>query len=211
VPVATHASAAPARNSAHAVRTARTTARRERLLDELIELFLAEGFRAFGVGDLATRLRCSRSTIYLVAGSKEQIVLAAVRAFFRRAAERIEAQVALEPDPGARLAVYLTAVAAELSPASERFYADLQAYAPAAEIYGDNTRLAARRVQDLVNAGVSAGALRPVDASFVGAAVALVMAGIQDGSIGTATGLADAAAYRNLADLVVHGLGGSTA
>ncbi|MBB3042411.1 TetR family transcriptional regulator [Nocardioides sp. LMS-CY] len=180
--------------------------RRDELLDELIELFLAEGFLDFGVGDLATRLRCSRSTLYLVAGSKEQIVLAAVRGFFRRAAERIEAQVAREPDPGARIAVYLTAVAAELSPASPRFHADLVAYPPAAEIYVDNTRLAARRVQNLVVAGVGAGALRQVDATFVGAAVAQVMAGIESGAIGAATGLDDAAAYRRLADLVMNGL-----
>jgi AcrR family transcriptional regulator len=180
--------------------------RRDELLDELIDLFLAEGFRSFGIGDLAARLRCSRSTIYLVAASKEQVVLAAVRAFFRRAAERIEAQVELEPDPGARLAVYLTAVAGELAPASEAFFADLASYAPAADIYRANTRWAARRVQELVDEGVAAGALRPVDATFVGAAVAQVMAGIHDRSIGTATGLADAEAYRNLADLVLHGL-----
>jgi AcrR family transcriptional regulator len=183
---------------------------RHQLLDELIELFLAEGFLEFGIGDLAARLRCSRTTIYQVAESKEQVVLAAVRGFFRRAAARIEAQVAAEPDPGARLAVYLTAVAAELAPASERFHADLQAYAPAAVIYEENTRLAARRVQELVVAGVEAGSLRPVDASFVGAAVAQVMTGIHAGRIAEASGLADADAYRALADLVVRGVGGTT-
>jgi AcrR family transcriptional regulator len=183
---------------------------RHQLLDELIELFLAEGFLEFGVGDLAARLRCSRTTIYQIAASKEQIVLAAIRGFFRRAAERIETQVEAEPDLGARLAVYLTAVAGELAPASERFYRDLQAYAPAAELYRANTRLAARRVQELVTAGVAAGALRPVDAPFVGAAVAHVMTAIQAGEIAAATGLADAAAYRALADLVVHGVGGTT-
>lgn len=180
--------------------------RRDELLDQLIELFLAEGFLRFGVGDLAARLRCSRTTLYAVAGSKEQIVLAAVRAFFRRAAERIEAKVEREPDPGARIAVYLTSVAEELSPASPRFHADLLAYPPAAEIYEDNTRHAATRVQALVDAGVQAGALRTVDAIFVGAAVAQVMVGIESGAIGAATGLDDATAYRRLADLVVNGL-----
>lgn len=183
---------------------------RHQLLDELVELFLAEGFLELGVGDLAARLRCSRTTLYQVATTKEQIVLTAIRAFFRRATERIEAQVEAEPDPGARLSVYLTAVAEELAPASERFYADLQAYAPAAGIYQANTALAARRVGELVTAGVAAGALRPVDAAFVGAAVAQVMAAIQGGAIASASGLADAAAYRALADLVVHGVGGST-
>lgn len=171
---------------------------------------LAEGFLEFGVGDLAARLRCSRSTIYQIAQSKEQIVLAAVQGFFRRAAERVEAQVAREADPGARLAVYLTAVAAELAPASERFYADLQAYAPAAVIYETNTAIAAGRVQELVAAGVAAGSLRPVDASFVGGVVAQAMTAIQGGRIAAASGLSDADAYRALADLVVHGVGGTT-
>jgi AcrR family transcriptional regulator len=180
--------------------------RRDELLDELIELFLAEGFRDFGVGDLAARLRCSRSTLYLVAGSKEQIVLAAVRGFFRRATERVETRVERESDAGQRIAVYLVAVAEQLSPASKRFHDDLLAYPPAAAVYEDNTRLAARRVQQLVAAGVRAGALRRVDATFVGAAVAQVMAGIESGAIGAATGLADAAAYRRLADLVMNGL-----
>ena len=187
--------------------SARTQARREQVLAGLIELFLTEGFLSFGVGDLAARLQCSRTTIYLVADSKEQIVLAAVRSYFRRATDRIEDRVAAEPDLGARLGVYLSAVAEELQPASERFHADLAAYVPAREIYQANTQRAARRVQDLVAAGVAGGAWRAVDAAFVGAAVAQVMSAIQDGAIGDASGLDDAAAYRALADLVLHGLG----
>jgi AcrR family transcriptional regulator len=179
--------------------------RRAVVLDQLVELFLAEGFLRFGIGDLAARLRCSRTTLYLVATSKEQIIRAAVRRYFRRAADRIEALVDAEPDPGARLPVYLRGVAAELAPASRAFYADLAAHPAAAEVYEDNTRRAARRVSELVSAGVEAGALRPVDASFVGAAVAAVMGAIQAGRI-SAGDRDDAAAYLALADLVVSGL-----
>ena len=39
-------------------------ARREELLDRLVELFLAEGFRHLTLGDLAARLHCSKSTLY---------------------------------------------------------------------------------------------------------------------------------------------------
>jgi AcrR family transcriptional regulator len=180
--------------------------RGEELLDALIELYLAEGFLAFGMGDLAARLRCSRSSLYLVASSKEQIVVTAVRRYFRRAEDRIEALVAAEPDPGRRLAVSLAAVADELAPASERFYADLAEYPPARAIYVENTERAAQRVQDIVTEGVRAQALRPVDARFVGAAVAVVMSAIAEGSIEAATGLGDAAAYAALGDLVTHGL-----
>ena len=61
-------------------------------------------------------------------------------------------------------------------------------------------------MQELVAEGVAAGVLRPVNAAFVGAAVARVMTGIQDGTIKEATGLDDAEAYRHLADLVMASL-----
>lgn len=176
--------------------------RGEEVLDRLIDLYLDEGFLAFGMGDLAARLHCSRTTLYLVASSKEQIILAAVRRYFRRAAERIEKRVQAEPDPGRRLQVYLAAVSDELAPASARFHADIADYSPARELYQDNTRHAAQRVQDIVAQAVDAGALRPVNARFVGAAVAEVMNAIQAGRIEAATGVNDADAYRALSDLV---------
>ncbi|MBB2910741.1 AcrR family transcriptional regulator [Streptosporangium becharense] len=185
----------------------KSRARREEMIGELLTLFLAEGFAAFSVEDLARRLRCSKSTLYLVAPSKEQIVVTVVRAFFKGAAARIEARVAVR-DAGERLASYLEAVAGELRPASPAFYADLAAFAPANEVYLDNTRMAAGRVRDLVAEGVEAGRLRPVDASFVGAAVGQVMAAVQRGEIKAATGLDDAEAYRRLADLLMTGLTG---
>ncbi len=172
------------------------------LLEGLIALYLAEGFVAFGVGDLAARLHCSRSSLYRVAPSKEQIIQTAVRRYFRRAAERIEERVSSEPDAGRRLQVYLAAVSEELAPATERFYADIAAYPPARELYEENTRRAAQRVGDLVIDGVQAGSLRSVNARFVGAAVAEVMTAIQAGRIEAAAGLDDADAYLALSDLV---------
>jgi AcrR family transcriptional regulator len=178
----------------------------EILLEKLIDLYLAEGFLTFGMGDLAARLRCSRSSLYLVASSKEQIILTALRRRFKMSEDKIEATVAAEPDLGKRLAVSLAAVADELAPASDQFYADLADYPPAREIYQDNTQRAAQRIQDIVTDGVQAGALRPVDAKFVGAAMAVVMDAIQEGRIEAATGLGDAAAYRMLSDLISFAL-----
>ena len=57
-------------------------------------------------------------------------------------------------------------------------------------------------MQDIISEGVEAGRLRPVAARFVGAAVAEVMTAIQAGRIEAATGLDDAAAYAELAELV---------
>ncbi|MER7274702.1 TetR/AcrR family transcriptional regulator [Dactylosporangium sp. NPDC000244] len=186
--------------------SAKPRIRREEMLVQLRELFLAEGFASFNVGDLAERLHCSRTTLYAVAPSKEQIVVAAVRSFFKTAAERIEARVAASDDPARQLAIYMDAVASELQPASAVFFADVAEFGPANEVYQENTQYAARRVQDLVTEGVKLGVLRPIHASFVGAAVAEVMSSIQRGAIQAATGLDAAEAYRHLADLVISGL-----
>ncbi|TIC82597.1 TetR/AcrR family transcriptional regulator [Nocardioides sp. GY 10127] len=184
----------------------RRAARRDELLADLVALFLAEGFRAFGVGDLAARLHCSRSTLYLVADSKERIVSTAVNRYFRECTRFVEEKVDAERDPARRITAYLLAVAEALAPAGPAFRADLAAHAGAREVYRRNTAAAAARVRSLVDDGVAAGALRPVDAAFVGAAVARVMEGIQTGAVTEASGLDDAHAYRALADLVAHGL-----
>ena len=131
---------------------ARDDARRQSLLDELIPLFHAEGFLVFSLEDLARRLGCSKSTLYVVAPSKEQIIQATVRESFRRSTDAVERRVAAEPDRGRRISVYLDAIAEELAPAGPTYFADLDAYEPAREVYRNNVRLAAQRVKELVEA-----------------------------------------------------------
>src|SRR3954469_6942769 len=181
-------------------RSTRAASRREELLDELVGLFLAEGFGAFTLDELARRLRCSKSTLYGLAASKEQLVVAVVKRFFQRATAAVEQRAAVPADHRERISAYLLAVAEQLQPASPAFFADLAAFAPAREIYERNTRSAAARVQQLVGEGVAEGTIRPVHASFVGVAVAQVMAAIHRGDVLAATGLDDAAAYRQPAD-----------
>lgn len=188
----------------------RQDTRRAEVLARLRDIFLAEGFLHLSVTDLAERVGCSKSTLYLVAPSKQQIVVAVVRSYFKQATAAVEAAVEAEADPAARLQRYLHAVAEELAPATPRFFADLAAFGPAAEVYRGNTAHAAARVRQLVEQGVGDGVLRPVHAGFVGAAVATVMAAIQAGGLGESTGLTDAEAYEHLADLVAHGLTGRT-
>jgi len=189
------------------MRSSRSSARRQELLDGLVEIFLAEGFTGLSLEDLAVRLQCSKSTLYGLAPSKEQLVAAVVRAFFRRSTERIEARLAAEADPVSRIGVYLDSIGAELAPASAAFYRDLGSFAPAGEIYAQNTEVAARRVQALVRDAQRPG--RPVDAAFIGAVAATVIASVQQGRLRDLTRLDDATAYRRLADLIVAGIDGT--
>lgn len=174
--------------------------RRDEVLDGLVAMFLADGFLDLGLDEIAARLRCSKSTLYAVAPSKEQLITTVTREFFRRSTDQVEQRLAAEPDPRRRIRAYLDAIAEALAPASPAFYADVNDFAPAREVYRRNTAIAARRVQELVTE--AKGPDGAVDATFVGAVAAAVMSSIQSGEMEATTSLGDATAYRLLADLI---------
>lgn len=184
----------------------RWSARQDELFTQLVELFLREGFSEITLAEAATRLHCSKTTIYSLASSREQLVRSAVVHFFKGAAERVEQKLAAATDPADRIGVYLRAVGDELRPASAAFFEDVAAFLPANEIYERNTQIAAGRVRELISAGVDHGSFRPVPAAFIAEAVTAVMVRIQQRQISAATGLTDAQAYDELATLIVQGI-----
>jgi AcrR family transcriptional regulator len=181
----------------------RLTSRQMHLRDALVDLVLAQGFSHLTMDDFAAQLNCSKRTLYALAASKEQIAVLAVRQFFKRATEQVEAAIARTRAPANRVTRYLEAVAEELRPASRAFRDDLANFRPATEIYEQNTLTAARRVRELIDEGTKAGAFRRVHAAFVSEVVTATMRRITSGEIATATGLSDAEAYSELAQLVV--------
>ncbi|WP_241977139.1 TetR/AcrR family transcriptional regulator [Cryobacterium sp. Sr8] len=184
----------------------RWSARQDELFGQLVELFLREGFSDITLGEAANRLHCSKTTIYSLASSREQLVRTAVVHFFKGAADRVEQKLSAAADPADRIAVYLRAVGDELRPASAAFVDDVAAFPPANEIYERNTQIAADRVRELISAGVERGAFRPVPAAFIAEAVTAVMVRIQQRQIADSTGLTDAEAYDELATLIVQGI-----
>ncbi|WP_116452104.1 TetR/AcrR family transcriptional regulator [Blastococcus litoris] len=182
------------------------TRRQAELLDQLEAIFLAEGFARFTLEDLAVRLHCSKSTLYALAGSKEQLSLRVIRHFFRKATDAVEAHTVSESDPALRVTAYLSAVARALSPAGPSFHRDLDSFAPGREVYERNTALAADRVRELIAEGVAQGRFREVHPALIADTVTTLMLRIGRGETERATGLDDSAAYRELAALLLHGI-----
>ncbi|MGK2866569.1 MAG: TetR/AcrR family transcriptional regulator [Mycobacterium sp.] len=182
------------------------TRRRTALFDDLLTLFLAEGFNHLTLDDIAARLRCSKSTLYTLSTSKDELVRRVTVHFFKRATGAVEATLAQTESTRERVAAYLTAVGNELAVASEVFMADLAAFAPAREVYEANTRAAALRVRELIQDGVDDGAYREVNTAFAADLIATMMVRIQQRGVQTATGLSDSAAYAELATLLTYGL-----
>ena len=181
----------------------RLTHRQAHLRDALVDLVLEQGFSHLTMDQFAAQLNCSKRTLYALASSKEQLAVLAVRHFFKRATEQVEAAIARTRAPAKRVTRYLEAVAEALRPASRPFRDDIANFRPATEIYEQNTLAAAQRVRELIDEGTRAGAFRRVHAAFVGEVVTATMRRITSGEIAAATGLSDADAYSELAQLVV--------
>lgn len=181
----------------------RLTNRQTQLRDALVDLVLAQGFSHLTMDQFAARLNCSKRTLYALASSKEQLAVLAVRHFFRRATEQVETAIARTRAPAKRVTRYLEAVAEALRPATRAFRDDIADFRPATEIYEQNTLAAAHRVRELIDEGTRAGAFRRVHAALVGEVVTATMRRITSGEIAAATGLSDAEAYSELAQLVV--------
>lgn len=182
------------------------TRRRTRLFDDLLALFLADGFSRLTLDDVAARLHCSKSTLYTLAAGKDDLVRRVTVHFFKRATADVEAAVERTADPAARVSAYLTAVGDALAAAGEDFMTDVADFAPAREVYEANTRAAAQRVRQLIVDGVACGTYRDVHAAFAADVVAATMVRIQQRAVRAATGLSDAEAYAELATLLTRGL-----
>ncbi|EFL11201.1 TetR family transcriptional regulator [Streptomyces sp. AA4] len=184
----------------------RPTARQQALLRDLEALFLAEGFAGFTLDDLAARLRCSKSTLYALAPSKEQLAVKVVAHFFRDAAERLEKRIAGIDDARELIGEYLSGVSEHLNRASPEFMADIAAFAPARDTYQLNSRAAARRIRAFIDKGVADGVFRDVHARLVAEMTGLIIEGIQTGVLGRRTDVSDAEAFTALGELLLGGL-----
>ena len=196
----------------------RASVRRDDLIDELIDLFIREGFLHLSIEDVARELKRSKSTLYSVADSKEQIFVAVARAFFRRATARIEQQLTDAGQQGTRrqgtdrnrgrIGSYLQAISDEFALASPQYFADLDAFAPTRDIYRANMDAASQRVQSLVLEAVPQAS--HAEATFLGTVAAQIMEAVHRGDIERSTALDHPAAYRALGNLIEAGVSASS-
>jgi len=185
--------------------------RQQAVLDITLDLILHQGFSNLSLDLLAEQARCSKSTLYTLAGSKEQLVVRCVEHYFRRAAVRIEDKLASQHSASARLRTYLLAVAQELDGASEAFLADVATHGSTRLSYQNHTHAAADRVRRIVSEGIETGEFDPVHARFLGEVTAAAMDAIERGTVAQRTSLTHAEAYAELASLTLNTVGATRA
>lgn len=183
-----------------------TDERRDDLLDALLDLVLDDGFGSLTMDSLAAHVRCSKTTLYTLGSTKESLVAALYRRFFRQATAAIDVRIAPITSERQRIAEYLAGIGDEMSRMSAACYADMMQLRATRDIYEVNSQAAATRVRGFIEDGIASGEFRAANARFVGESVWLLIDGILHGVLLERTGLTSGQAYNEIASLVLNAL-----
>jgi AcrR family transcriptional regulator len=192
--------------SAGATVRRRRTRRQEQILDDLEAIFRTEGFRELTVGDLATRLHCSRSTLYAIAPTKEEIFLLVQDRLMRRTGEEGEARETGHERPGDRIAAYLEGTVAYFAEVQTAFMDDVMSYAPARSLYDAHQQAFVEHLRALVEEGIAAGEFAGVDPLLAATALDAAMVRTRDPEFLREHGLTASEAFDQVLKLFRYGL-----
>ncbi len=171
-------------------------------------MMLAEGFRDWKIGDLAARLRCSRSTLYKLASSKDELILLVVERILEQAVDDLRAAVDAPGRSAAdRVQAYMIVVGEWQGRGSIAFWQDVAENPGATALFAH--RPGAKVLAAVLEEGISSGEFRPLNVGFT---TRLLLAGAalsQDPDVLREVGLDAGEAVVQFVDTLLWGLMGS--
>lgn len=176
------------------------------MLGELETVFFKEGFRSLTIQELAARLHCSRSTLYDLAPSKDELVLLVIDRLLQRVGRQAMAQVRALDDPLRRLHAYMSTASAALSPGAQAFSADVAAHPGAHRLFQDHYRYATSVCAELIQEGIDREVFREIDARLVAEFLYAGLDRLQDPEVLQMTRHTNAEAIQQMFDVVLFGL-----
>jgi AcrR family transcriptional regulator len=180
---------------------------RERdLLDELERIFFAEGFAHLSVANLTARLRVSRSTVYRLAPSKENLVELVIERIFRHMGRRAREALDKASDPAERVAAYLSAGTATMRAGSLAFNRDLEANPGTRAIYDRHLAMGMDTLVSLVNDGVGSGQFGMIPAALVTQIADAAHVRLRDPAVLERLGMTHAEAIDGLIRILLEGI-----
>lgn len=180
--------------------------RREQLLDELEAIVLSEGFAHLRVGAMAQRLRCSRSTLYKLAHSRDDLV----RVIFARFAERMfadmDARADALDDPAEQILCVAAVIAEWVAKGSDRFWADASSHDITRPVLDLGSARGYQAVQRYIDRGIEMGMFRPANTGFLGYLVWLNARAARDPEVLGMFGLDPSSAFLELGQFIINGV-----
>lgn len=208
LPTPRYASPPEIRPGAHTNK--RLSPRGQAVLGQLEDLFLAEGFTRFTVGDLAARLRCSLRTLYDLAPSREELVVVVLDRMLQRLGHEAEEEARRQHARIDQLYTYMNVVGQGLGRSSAKFTVDMQQTPAVQRVFDAHGAYAILLIQALIERAVVEGQFRPVHAGFAAELLAAALrCVIEPGSLAS-NGLTIGEALQEIARLFSHGLLGDS-
>ncbi len=180
--------------------------RERELLDQIEDIILAEGFEHLRVGGLASRLHCSRTTLYLLAPSKDELVLRVISRWADAGVADAEAEAVAGESALDKVLVYIDAVRGRLDEASPEFWRDLDAREAARHMWDDICARAAEFVREYLEEGIGDGSIRPLNTAYVATVIWLAARATRDTELLDRAGLTSSGVMEELGRFLRSGL-----
>ena len=193
------------RDSSQQVKAA-SNGRLETLAEGLEEIFQPEGYRRITIGELASRLHCSRRSLYALAPSKQGLFLLVLDRMLGRMMRLSRMAAQQEAVSAAKIAAYIRPQLTETGDATASFFADIQSLPAAKRRLEQHQATCRRELEELVEEGVRRGECRRVHAAV---AAQLMIAGyraVTDPDYLTTVDVSSSDAVREATDLLLYGL-----
>jgi AcrR family transcriptional regulator len=133
-------------------------ARIHEILDELEQIMLSEGFLHLNSDALPNRLRCSKATLYRLAGNRFALFGLIIERWLARMRDNGWARSdAVRDDPSARLVEYLRAGPLAIESTTPAFWQDLQGFPQGYEALIAHQELRVNGLEEILTEGVRTG------------------------------------------------------
>jgi len=158
------------------------------------------------VGVLADRLHCSRSTLYKLAPSKEELFVLIVDRYADAAVHEAMREAEAQCSPIEKVAVLLETVANWQRMGSAAFWTDAMEFEGTAARFSEKRAWGIGVLRGYLDEGVSNGAFRPANTAFIAHLVWMGMLATRDSSVLDRVGLDTQGAVREIGHLILSGM-----
>jgi AcrR family transcriptional regulator len=182
------------------------SARQEEVLNVVEQVFLREGIRAVRMGRLAAEASCSRSTLYELAPSKEDLLLLVLDRMMRRIVRRGARAIDAADDPVDRVRAMLTSGALDFAALGPGFLEAVRRHPPARMLFDRRIAEGRDALEGLIEEAIQAGEFRPVNAAVIAEAMFAVVLRFTDPEFARAAKVSATTGLTELVDVLLDGL-----
>jgi AcrR family transcriptional regulator len=196
----------PIRAGGKRVRKRFDQARREELLDGVMQIFAERGFSKVRTAQIARELHCSEGTLYKIAPSKDSLVVLALSRWGELVLANCEAQALRGATASDRAQRYYRAGTEGIRPLSHAFRRDVEHFESTRRAYREISDRFVDRFTALLEEAAKAGEIRPVNARFMAGTLRYIAFAIRDEDLLEAAGLTAGEAHREIEAIIWDGL-----